>query len=71
MRERERANVGQHGVNFINVIRAHFSYKILPPKITKLCFGFEVLEPKILFEKRTGITLMKLTQEDKRKLVSL
>ncbi len=30
------------GVNlFINVLRVHFLYKILAPKITKLCFGFE------------------------------
>jgi hypothetical protein len=31
-----------HGVDFINILRAHFSYKILAPKITKLCFGFEI-----------------------------
>jgi len=31
------------------------------PKITKLCFGFEVLAPKISYEKHTCITLMKLT----------
>jgi len=24
------------GVNFIDILRAHFSYKILAPKITKL-----------------------------------
>jgi len=29
-------------VNFINVLLAHFSHKILAPKITKLCFGFEI-----------------------------
>ncbi len=30
------------GVNFINVLHAHFSYEILAPKITKLCYGFEI-----------------------------
>ncbi len=49
------------GVNFINVLHAHFLYKILEPKFTKLCFGFEVLVPKILYEKHARITLMKLT----------
>jgi len=29
------------GVNFINILRTGFSHKILAPKITKLCFGFE------------------------------
>jgi len=48
-------------VNFINVLREHFLYKILAPKITKLCFGFEVLVPKILYEKCACIMLMKLT----------
>jgi len=38
------------GVNFINILRSHFSHKILAPKITKLCFGFEVLDPKILYK---------------------
>jgi len=28
-----------------------FLYKILVPKITKLCFGFDILAPKILYEK--------------------
>ncbi len=30
------------GVNFINILRAHFIYEILAPKITKLWFGFEI-----------------------------
>ncbi len=38
-----------------------FLYKILAPKITKLCFGFEVLVPKISYKKRARTTLMKLT----------
>jgi len=46
---------------FINVLRAHFLQEILVPKIIKLCFVFEVLAPKILYEKCAGITLMKLT----------
>jgi len=29
-------------VNFINVLGAHFSYKSLAPKFTKLCFVFEI-----------------------------
>ncbi len=32
---------GTTGVNFINILRTRFSYEILAPKITKLCFGFE------------------------------
>jgi len=39
------------GVNFINLLWAHFSYKILVPKTLKLAFGFEILVPKILYEK--------------------
>jgi len=35
-----------------------FLNEILAPKITKLCFGFEVLAPKISYERTT---LMKLT----------
>jgi len=45
-------------VNFINVLRACFSHKILAPKIIKLTFGFEILAPKILYEK---CALLKLT----------
>ncbi len=39
------------GVNFINVLCTHFSYKILVPKTTQLWFGFEVLAQKILYKK--------------------
>jgi len=42
---RVRINVTP-GVNFINVLRAHFLYKILVPKITKLCLGLDFLAPK-------------------------
>jgi len=35
------------GLNFINVLRAYFLYKILAPKITNLEFGCEGLAPKI------------------------
>jgi len=38
-------------VNFINVLRAHFPYKILAPKTTKLAFGFEILAPKNFVQK--------------------
>jgi len=36
-------------------------YKILSPKITKLYFGFEILAPKISYEKCAHKMLMKLT----------
>jgi len=39
------------GVNFINVLREHFSYKIFVPKITKLCFGFETFWHKNFVQK--------------------
>jgi hypothetical protein len=55
------SNLSQPGVNFINIIRMHFSYEILVPKTTKLTFGFEILEPKILYEKRSRIMMMTLT----------
>jgi len=48
-------------VNFINILRVCFSFKILAPKTTKLAFGFEILATKISYEKRTRKTLMKLT----------
>jgi len=35
------------GVNYINVLHTHILYEILAPKITKLCFGFAILAPKI------------------------
>jgi hypothetical protein len=38
-----------------------FLYKILAPKTTKLAFGFEILAPKISYEKRACTTFMKLT----------
>jgi len=38
------------GVNFINVLCTRFSYKILVPKITKLCFLFEIFGAKILYK---------------------
>jgi hypothetical protein len=46
------------GVNFINVLHAFF---ILVPKITKLCFGFEIFGAKILYKICVSKTLMKLT----------
>jgi len=35
----------------------------LAPKTTKLAFGFEILAPKILYEKRAHKRLMKLTPD--------
>ncbi len=40
-----------HGVNCINILFVHFLYKILAPKFTKLCFGFEILAQKYLCKK--------------------
>jgi len=48
-------------VNFINLLPVRFPYKILAPKIKKLCFGFEMLVQKILYEKLEHKMLMKLT----------
>ncbi len=39
-------------VNFINIFCAHFLYKYLVPKATKLAFVFEILAAKILYEKK-------------------
>jgi hypothetical protein len=45
-------------MSFLTMCRFHqqimreFLYKNLPPKTTKLAFGFEILAPKILYEKR-------------------
>jgi len=52
----------RQGVNFINILRARFSYEILVPKITNLCFGIETFwRQKIVYKKRVCKTLMKLT----------
>jgi len=45
-------------VNFINVLRAHFSYKILAPKIKKLSFGFQIFCRQSFVQK---MHVMKLT----------
>ncbi len=51
-------------VNFINILCSRFLYKILAPKITKLCFGF-VTREKLLnllsYKKFVSKMLMKLT----------
>jgi len=49
------------GVDFINILFTHFSCKILAPKITKLCFGFEFFWHQNIGEKSTGKMFMKLT----------
>jgi len=51
------------GVNFINVLRARSSYAILAPKTMNLAFVFEILAPKISYEKCVRKPLMKLTLE--------
>jgi len=47
------------GVNFINVLPAHFLYKILAPKATKL--GLKFWCQNFLYKKCTRKMLMKLT----------
>jgi len=61
---REFYRYSPSGVNFINILLAHFWYEILAPKITNLCFGFEIFAPKILYEKAARKTLMKLTSDN-------
>jgi len=51
-------------VNFINVLRTHFLYKILAPKITKLCFAFEIFWRQNIAEKNVPEMWMKLTPDD-------
>ncbi len=46
-------------VNFIN---AHFLCKILAPKITMLCFGFEIFWHQNINKKSKRNMLMKSTQ---------
>ncbi len=53
--------LGLAGVNFINVLRARFLYKILVTKITKLCFGFDFLAKKFCMKNACKKTLMELT----------
>jgi len=48
------------GVNFINISRMRFMYKMLAPKITKLCFGFETFWCQIFVQKLARKTFMKL-----------
>jgi len=48
-------------VNFINILRTCFSYEILAPKITKLCYGFEIFWRQNISKKSYHLMLMKLT----------
>jgi len=50
------------GVNFINVLHAHFSYKILAPKITKLKHSLCYFWRQNFGKKCAHKMLMKLTQ---------
>jgi len=47
------------GVNFINVLGACFSYKILAPKITKPNVTREKLPKRLTYKKGARKTLMK------------
>jgi len=58
------SEIKSSGLNFINILCESFSYKILPPKITKLCFGFEIFWRPNISAKRTQKMLMKLTPDD-------
>jgi hypothetical protein len=49
------------GINFINVLRERFSFKILVPKIAKLCFGVEIFWRQNFVQKCARTMLMKLT----------
>jgi len=48
-------------VNFINILRARFSYKILSAKISNPKASFVVFGTKILYKKPVRNLLMKLT----------
>jgi hypothetical protein len=48
-------------VDFINIFRQCFSYKLLAPKITKLCFGFDIFWRQNIGKKSERKMLMKLT----------
>jgi len=48
-------------INFINILRASFSYEILAPKYTKLCFGFEIFWCQNIGKKSERKMLMTLT----------
>jgi len=50
-------NLNLQGVNFINVLCAHFLYKILVPKITKLSFGFEAYNVDEIDSRKKIITI--------------
>jgi len=46
------------GVNFINVLRARFSYEIFDaPKITKLCYKLENFGTKKIHVKNTSVNI--------------
>ncbi len=55
--------VSQLGVNFINILCVPFLYKTLVPKITKLCFGFEIFWSTNIGKKSSQKMLIKLTTE--------
>jgi hypothetical protein len=53
-----------HVVNFINILRTRFSYKILAPKMTKSeIFGFETFWQKDIGEKRARKMLLKFSPD--------
>ncbi len=54
---------GGPGVNFINILHARFSYKILVPKITKPNITREKRPKRLTYKKCVHKTLMKLTPD--------
>ncbi len=54
-------NIAYPGVNFINVLHAQYSYKILMPKITKPNVFREKMLNSLSYEKGGQKMLMKLT----------
>jgi len=54
-------DVGLPGVNFINILHARFLYKSELSSFSLITFGFVIFGAKILHEKPSRKTLMKLT----------
>ncbi len=53
---------GRSGVNFINILHAHFSYVSKLSSFSLVMFGFVIFGAKMLYKKWVRKTLMKLRQ---------
>ncbi len=49
--DRAEKSVARTAVNFITILCAHFLYKMLAPKITKLKFNYRKLHDLLLYKK--------------------